>query len=229
MKKILALVFALTLILALFAGCDSSTNGNNSTNNTSQEQTSELEINDDPIVFNGTGDKVVSNVNIPKGTFYAVLSHKGSGNFITDLYYGDGKYDYVSLSNKIGNYEGMSAMTELDGKAVANGTLEVKADGEWAIEFKRVSGTSDKKLSGSGDYISGLIDVTSARNTVKLTHSGSRNFIVDIIQNDGGKYDYESLANKTGEYEGETIANLKAGKKYYISVVADGDWTIEIS
>ena len=168
-------------------------------------------------------------VSIPPGSFYAVLTHSGSRNFISKLFYGEGEYDYQLLSNKIGNYYGMSAMNDLDGKEVTNGILEVKADGDWTIEIKRVSGVCEKELSGTGDYISGLISFASARHTVTLTHDGSRNFIVKILKENGGKHDYELLANKIGEYSGETVANLKSGSKYYVSVIADGNWTISIS
>lgn len=180
-----------------------------------------------PIKFQGHGDKVISGVNIPSGSFMVNLKHTGSRNFITRLYYGEEEYDYQLLSNEIGNYNGQCALTENSGLEIKDGILEVIADGDWTIEFTRVTGTCTLNVHGKGDKVTGLINATQSRYVVKLSHDGQRNFIVKVHLYNGKWYDYELIANEIGKYNGETIIALDKGKQYYIEVMADGNWTID--
>lgn len=182
----------------------------------------------EPIVLKGSGDKVISDVNIPEGSVYVKMTHSGSRNFIVKFHYGSGEYDYQLLSNAIGNYQGDCALSDKGKDAVENGTLEVKADGSWTVEFLPVTGTDSTKLSGKGDTVTKLITPPSALTKVKLTHDGERNFIVKIYAYNGSKYEYNLLANQIGAYSGETVATLNTGKQYYIQIKADGNWTIDL-
>ena len=61
-----------------------------------------------------------------------------------------------------------------------------------------------------------------------MTHNGERNFIAKVIKYNGTKsYDYESLSNEIGVYSGQVFINLEVGQKYYVYVIADGDWTVD--
>ena len=180
-----------------------------------------------PLVYSGTGDTAITGINIPAGSFSVTLTHAGKSNFITKFYYGDGQYDYQSLTNEIGKYSGTRALYEHGGKAVTNGMIQVRADGAWTVTINKISSPCTTNIKGNGTTVTGLIPINNARNVITLTHKGSSNFIVKIFKENGGRYDYESLTNEIGNYSGQKIVTLKAGCKYYIEISADGEWTID--
>ncbi len=190
-------------------------------------QTIRGEAPDTAITFSGTGDQVITGVNIPAGSYYAEYIHSGKSNFITRFYYGDKEYDYVRISNEIGRCSGQVSMWEDSNLAVTNGMLSVRADGNWTISFKPVSGKTTTNVSGHGEVVTGIFTATSARNAVSMTHKGESNFIAKVIEyNADERYDYESLANEIGVYSGQKLITLTPGVQYFFYVRADGDWTI---
>jgi hypothetical protein len=181
------------------------------------------------ISYSGTGDTTISGVNIPAGSYYAEYTHNGSRNFITHLYYGEKSYDRFSISNEIGRCSGQVALYSNGNKAVSDGILEVKADGDWTIVFKPVSGTSTTNIKGNGQIVTGIFTASSSRTIVTTTHDGESNFIVKIIKYNGtNSYDYESVSNEIGSYSGQVVVNLTKGEKYFIYVRADGNWTVDL-
>lgn len=181
-----------------------------------------------PIEFSGRGDKVINNVNIPFGSYYAELTHNGERNFISKLYYGEKSYDYFSLSNEIGKCSLQVALFNNGNAAINNGMLEVEADGDWTIKIKPVTGTTTTNVKGSGQVVTGIFRAKFSRVAVNLSHSGDRNFIAKVIKYNGTKsYDYESLANEIGDYSGQKVVQLIPGVQYYFYVIADGNWTID--
>lgn len=204
-------------------------NGSNSSSNSGNSSGSQLPSNPmEPIVYNGTGDKVVGGIKLSKGNYYTKLTHDGSHNLIVKFFYGSGQTDYVLIANKIGVYTGYSLLGDVLGVAVTDGTIDIKADGNWTITIYEISETSEKSVSGKGDYVTGVIGDISGRKTVKMTHDGSRNFIVKIYTYNGGRTGYSLAANKIGNYSGETSVSFKSGSYYFISIQADGDWTVSI-
>lgn len=181
----------------------------------------------EPITYSGSGDKTISNINLPAGSFSITLAHNGKSNFITELYYGDKSYNYQLLTNEIGKYEGTHAFYKNDGKPLENGILQVEADGYWTITIERVSGACTTNIKGHGDTVTGLIKATEAREVITLRHSGKSNFIVGIYDKTEGKCNYTTLTNEIGNYSGEKVVTLTAGHEYFFYVRADGDWTID--
>lgn len=180
------------------------------------------------ITFSGTGDKVVSGVNIPAGSYYAEYTHNGTSNFISKLYYGPERFDYISITNEIGACSGQVSMYEHGGAAVTDGMLEVKADGDWTIRFIPVFGTTTTNISGHGEIVTGVFKAEKTRYAVTMTHDGKSNFIAKLIKYDiDSRFDYESMANEIGAYSGQTIVELEAGELYYFYVRADGNWTFD--
>ncbi len=181
-----------------------------------------------PIEFSGHGDKVINNVNIPFGSYYAELTHNGDRNFISKLYYGEKSYDYFRLSNEIGTCSLQVALYDNGNAAVNNGMIEVKADGDWTIKIKPVTGTTTTNVKGNGEIVTGLFTAKSSRTSVNLSHTGKSNFIAKVIKYNGTKrYDYESLSNEIGNYSGQTVVELTPGAQYYFYVRADGNWSID--
>ena len=181
-----------------------------------------------PIVYSGTGDKVITGINIPFGSYYAEYTHNGDHNFISRLYYGDNSYDYFSIANEIGACAGQVALYQNGNASITDGMLEVKADGAWSIALKPVSGTTTTNIKGTGTRVTGIFTASSARNVVNTTYNGEHNFIVKVIKYNGTKsYDYKSVTNEIGNYSGQKVISLEVGEKYYVFVEADGDWTVD--
>ena len=197
------------------------------------EKTAKAEITNIPsepfetISYSGTGDKVISNVNIPAGSYSITLTHNGKSNFITKLHYGEKSYEYQLLTNEIGAYKGTHALEETKGKALKNGMISVDADGYWTITINRVSDTCTTNIKGYGDTVSGLIKATDTRFALNFTHTGKSNFIVHVYDKTDRTTSYSSLTNEIGNYSGEKIVNLTIGHEYFFYVVADGNWTID--
>lgn len=189
-------------------------------------QTIRGEAPDTAITFSGTGDQVITGVNIPAGSYYAEYTYKGEHNFISELYYGSGAFDYLLISNEIGTCSGQSAMTRHKNAGVSNGTLSVEAEGDWTISFKPVSGKTTTNISGSGNVITGIFTATAARYTVSTTYKGKSNFIVEIYQLNGTDSFGKLAANEIGDYSGQKLVSLNPGTQYYIAVESEGDWTI---
>ncbi len=95
-------------------------------------------VKEKPIEVNGSGDKIISDVNIPSGNYKAVLSNNGRSNFIVKFYeslndsYGD------LLANEIGTYNSSVVIRDGVTTAITGGMLEVKSTGSWTIKFERI-------------------------------------------------------------------------------------------
>jgi hypothetical protein len=184
-----------------------------------------------PIVYSGKGDKVITGVNIPAGSFKATITHDGDHHSHVKLFYGNDKYDYQLLSNESDPYSIAQYLYDhfdsYKALPVTNGMLEVEGDGNWTITIQRITETSTRNLAGKGTVVTGLFQVTGGRNVVRMTHDGKHNFVVKIFEENGGKYDYELLVNEIGAYNGETLVTLEGNKNYLVEVTADGNWTVD--
>ena len=179
--------------------------------------------------FSGTGDSVVSGINLPAGNYYARSTHDGSSNFIVYFYYGEGEQDWSLVANTIGKSSGERLLGDTLGVAVSDGVLEVRADGDWTIEILEVAGTITSPVSGNGDAVTGLITGFSGRRTITVTHNGSSNIIVYMYTHGGGSRAWQLVGNDIGISAGERVANFTSNERYFFSVQADGDWMITIN
>lgn len=53
------------------------------------------------------------------------------------------------------------------------------------------------------------------------------NFIVELYDDEG--HSIALLANEIGEYEGSTAERIPADGLYVLDIVADGDWTVDVT
>ena len=180
-------------------------------------------ITTDSFKYSGYGNKVITNVNIPAGYYYALYTHDGKRNFITHLYYGENSKEYVT--NGLGICTERKALQSMSNHKIENGYLEVEADGTWAIEIIPVSGKTTTNISGCGETITGVFTATDSNNVITLTHDGERNFITQICPFGGGSKEY--VTNEIGVYNAQRVVQLKPGGKYYIHIEADGNWTVD--
>lgn len=181
----------------------------------------------EPISYSGSGDKVITGVNIPAGSYYAEYTHDGDHNFIAHLYYGTDKYDYDLLANEIGVCSGQKIAESTRMAEIINGILEVEADGSWTIDIKPVSGVCTTNFRGCGNTVTEIFTALSAHNVVSYSGFGKHNLIAHVYPLKGKKYDYELAVNDIAPCSGEKLVNLKVGEKYFMTVEADGDWAID--
>ena len=88
------------------------------------------------------------------------------------------------------------------------------------------SSSGSTHLSGSGDDVRTFTATGSALRVFSMSYSGQSNFIVKLLDGDGGYV--ELLANEIGSYSGKKTATLRTGK-YVLDITASGPWTIDIS
>ena len=93
--------------------------------------------------------------------------------------------------------------------------------------------TSVGTYSGSGDNSDIVIHLRAGLYRAKMMHTGSRNFIVHLIEVDTGRTEY--LANEIGNaddtdtftiYDDDQSFRPQTGN-YLLTVEADGDWTTD--
>jgi hypothetical protein len=173
-----------------------------------------------PQVFSGHGDKIVR---IKHGSepWLAILTHKGSANFIVDSLGTDGR-EIDSLVNEIGRYSGTVLLSSDDEVAA----IKIQADGRWTLRLAPPANARvwhGTTATGHGDEVIHLATPSTGLTTARLTHRGRANFIVDAYSegSDGGNVD--SLVNEIGHYSGEV--QLPDGT-FLIAIHADGAWTM---
>lgn len=82
-------------------------------------------------------------------------------------------------------------------------------------------------LSGYGNQETDLRHLETGLYDVKLTHDGSGNFIVWIVNHLGTKLDY--LVNEIGTYNKTVGMHITNTGEHSFDVTASGNWTLTIS
>lgn len=172
--------------------------------------------------YTGSGDDVIA-IKKPGGADNPALvtaTHNGTRNFIVwgldpDLDEND------LLVNVIGDYRGTTMLDDnLFGEA--SNHISVHADGSWTISIKKLSAARALNSSSSGQGDDVLAWRGSAR-VADVTHDGAGNLIVWALDAEGDYIDL--LVNEIGRYSGGV--KLPLGTRY-LTVQADGGWTIEL-
>ena len=166
-----------------------------------------------PIVYSGTGDFVIQNLNLTSQFYTAYFTHSGSSNFIVKDYFGD---YWDLLVNERGNYSGTVLV---ENKGLHN--INITADGNWTVKLLPVTSTSATSFSGIGDFVTPYFKMPGNK-VWKFTHDGSSNFIIKAHTLDN----WDLVINETGTYNGSQIVDLPSGENVFFEIIADGNWTI---
>lgn len=185
----------------------------------------------DGFTYSGTGDAVITGVNIPKGPYYAEYCHIGEGVYRFKLYYGEGKSDYFSIASGLDFCAGETALYKEKHAAVLGGWLEIEAKGCWTITFKPVAGTTTTHVKGAGDTVTGKFVAKSARNIVDVCYTGERVFRVLAVQCSGKRSGTRvNVYSGLGAHSGQELAALEPGEEYYICVeTSEGEWELDFN
>lgn len=83
------------------------------------------------------------------------------------------------------------------------------------------------RLSGTGKTATKSFTLNEGLVLFHVTHNGQANIIVELLDDQG---DSKALAaNAIGKYSGSKVDSVRASGKYLFDVLADGDWTIEVT
>lgn len=165
--------------------------------------------------FNGTGDTVVSNINLEGDGIYTYhIVYTGSRYFSVTSYDKDSDRDL--LVNHVGPYDGVVLSI-----APSPLTLEIEAKGNWSVDIERLNRADDLFFSGKGDFVTPIISCSTG--TWKITHNGEHYFGVQAYTTSG----WDLLVNDIGLYSGEKYIIVPSGSNLFFEITADGDWTIE--
>ena len=112
--------------------------------------------------------------------------------------------------------------------------MHITADGTWRVELTQPvwDGGESPPFSwaGTGDDVKGPINLETGTRSVDITHNGSSNFVVELVNADGTLA--EKLVNIVGGYDGSIEVKIHSmigltPDTYGLVITADGGWTVD--
>ncbi|MCQ6264489.1 hypothetical protein M1K46_02255 [Fictibacillus sp. WQ 8-8] len=120
------------------------------------------------------------------------------------------------------------AKAKAEAKQKAKAAAEAKKKAEAAAKAKAAAAAKRKadalKMSGTGDTATKQFELEPGFVVFQAKHSGSENFIVKLLDENGN--DVDLLVNAIGSYQGKRLVAIPDGGKYMLNVKANGPWTI---
>jgi hypothetical protein len=177
-----------------------------------------------PQTINGRGQQVSARFSLDSGLSIFRLRHGGNRNFIVHLLDQNGAI-VEFLTNEIGAFDGSRAAgIQFAGTYV----LEVQADGDWSVTIEQprpsLAPTIPLSFTGRGKQVTPFFTAPPGLKVVTMQHSGKRNFIVHMVNQNGRTVEF--LANAIGPFGGSKATGTSG--IHLFNVEADGDWTIDI-
>ncbi|QLH78760.1 hypothetical protein HZS55_16315 [Halosimplex rubrum] len=173
--------------------------------------------------FSGSGQEVRDGVSIIGGLTVVEASYSGSGNFVVTLVPEEGEFDTIAV-NSIGSYDGATAQLVSAGSY----QLDVDAESDWDVSIRQPRPNSGESvpvsLDGDGPGVYGPFEFPDGPYTAAGSHDGQSNYIVEVVPLEG--IAPTVVFNEIGRFEGETTFRPPA--LGYVSVTADGSWTLEM-
>lgn len=171
------------------------------------------------IQLSGTGQTATKPIALPAGVYVLTLTHNGRRNFIVNVFDSKGSSDL--LVNEVGGFSGKKWLV-----GDATYTFDIQADGAWSIAFTPIGTQGSPSFSGSSFDVSGTFTPPSGPTAFAFTHTGKRNFIVELNCNGGTSTDL--IQNEIGQVSGSRIVRFPSdATRCFWSVEADGSWTIK--
>jgi hypothetical protein len=176
------------------------------------------------ITKSGRGSKVVK-FSIPEAVgAIAVMTNKGSSNFVVESLAADGSSNAL-LVNEIGGFRGTVLFDISAGEhSVA---LKIESDGAWTLAIKPLgsarSWDGTGSLTGKGKDVVQISPGSSGLTTVRLVHRGQSNFAINAYAADGSS---DLIVNEIGHYDGETTL---ADGTDLLEIDADGAWSVAVT
>ena len=179
------------------------------------------------LVFTGSGDDVITDINLPYGVYVANIKMESDAynsiKFYTDV------DDYELLVSAGSPYYGTTLVKGSKYCEVNGGIFEVKSNGNWSIQIDELSGRTTTNLTGSGDVVTGLFGGSGKMETITICMNSDSYHSVKLFEyGDSEDYlDYDLLVSDSGEYIGKCLVNTKEGEQYFFTVESEGNWSID--
>ncbi len=185
-------------------------------------------VNFEPLTYSGSGDKIITGIVLPKGTFVATIKINSNRHY--DVKFHLNSDDYELLVNNSGEpYAGSVLLKGSSIAAINDGILEINSKGDWEVKIDMLSGRCTNNITGTGDTVTGIFTGTGKQEVITVKIDSTHHYHVSLyeIAANGQKNDYDLLINDSGEaYCGEVLGKLQAGKQYFFEVNTEGDWFI---
>ena len=178
------------------------------------------------VEFLGMGGKTIENVNIPAGPYYCESYHSGGILSLSVYLYTDGELNQILTNGRSGNYAGQTFLDSFDG--ISDGSLVVKADGNWRIRFIPVTEKTTTKIKGLGDIVTGYFTAEQDIYNASFKYDGDHNIIIWLYDLNTGRK--KLVVNEISDYEVKKELQLVKGHDYAFEVIADvkGYWQIDL-
>lgn len=174
--------------------------------------------------LSGEGSQVTPKFQFQQGLTIFKFTHSGSLNFIVHLVDRNSQIDY--LVNAIGSFDGSKAQGI---KIAGSYYLDIQSDGKWTITIQQPRPTTapyTTTLHGKGQAATQLFSMQSGLKTITMTHDGTSNFTVLLLDREGNVVEY--MVNEIGKFNGSKAEAIQNDGIYLFDVQADGNWTISI-
>lgn len=178
-----------------------------------------------PIDLSGNGQTATEPFRLESGLAIARMTYQGESNFIVGLLGGNGARAGNSLANVIGSFQGSQAVQARAGEYL----LDVQASGPWMITIEQPRPNTAPRttsFNGVGKVATDFFQLSEGLNRVELTHQGSSNFIVKLLDKNGASVGM-GLVNEIGPFEGSKAVQIPKDDIYLLQVEADGPWAIQ--
>jgi hypothetical protein len=182
----------------------------------------------EPIELSGTGQKATQTFQLEQGLSKFSANYSGSDNFIVWLMDAKTGQNIDLIANEIGSFNGSKAVGIT---SAGDYILNVQANGPWTINItqprKSATESAPLTLQGSGNQASEFFTLNSGLRTFNLNYSGSDNFIVWLMDNQGNRVDL--LANQIGNFDGSYAVGIPQTGTYLLNVESNGKWNVSIA
>lgn len=184
-----------------------------------------------PINLSGSGQMATDPFNLESGLSIFRMTHQGSRNFSVKLLDQNGRPAGLDslLANEIGPFEGSQAVQAKAGQYV----LDIQADGPWTVTIEQPrpsTAPQTTSFSGNTKTATDFFELSQGLHKFTMTHQGSRNFSVKVLDKNGASAGLDSLlANEIGPFNGSKAFRASKDDIYLLQVDADGPWTIQVS
>jgi len=177
-----------------------------------------------PINLSGTGQQASQKFTLEKGLSIFKMTHSGQANFQIWLLDNSGQ-EIELLVNEIGSFNGAKAVG-IDSKGTY--LLDISADSQWSVKIEQPRPTTassiPKTFTGVGQQVSGFVMIPKGLTTFRMTHNGSSNFQVWLLDDSGQPM--ELLVNEIGSFNGSKAVGIEKAGIYLLDISADGNWSI---
>jgi len=179
------------------------------------------------IELSGSGQEATKDFNLEGGLSVFTMTHTGGSNFIVELLDENGNTIDL-LVNEIGTFDGKKAVgIKKSGKYL----LDISAGGSWTVKIDQPRPSEappvPQEFKGNGQQVSEVFSIGKGLARFEMTHSGSSNFIVTLLDDNGNTVDL--LVNEIGTFDGSKAVSIRNTGMYLLDIQADGAWTIKVT